>query len=155
MLYRLYRGLENNIEVIYNYVNTEKFKPPEKLKGLGDDLRVLYPRRLTLLRGCNEFIRASVECPDYDFLAVGQGADQQAINNNKHGERQPRTFALLGAQMEGMEELYQEADLAVVPTKACEGLALSLLESMVCLGLPTITTIHGGLTDSPLMVITP
>ena len=142
-------GLERNIEVIYNYVDTAKFKPLEPDKRDWGRLRVLFPRRLTLLRGCNEFIRASTECPDFDFLAVGQGADPAAYAKQQEWGDTTQNIRFVWKPMEGMEELYQQSDLAVVPTKSCEGLSLSLLESMAC-GLPTITTHAGGLTDATI-----
>jgi len=49
--------------------------------------------------------------------------------------------------MDGMEEVYQQSDISVVPTKSTEGLSLSLLESMSC-GLPIITTHAGGIGDA-------
>jgi glycosyltransferase involved in cell wall biosynthesis len=49
--------------------------------------------------------------------------------------------------MEEMPEVYQQADISVVPTRACEGLSLSLLESKSC-GLPVVTTPVGGLGDA-------
>lgn len=139
-------GLENKIEVIYNYVDTEKFKPRETPKDW-ERFRVLYPRRLTVLRGCNEFIRASVECPDFDFLAVGQGANQEAYAQQQAWGETTKNIRFTWRPMDGMEQIYQDADIAVIPTKASEGLALSLVESMAC-GLPTITTHAGGLVDA-------
>jgi glycosyltransferase involved in cell wall biosynthesis len=49
--------------------------------------------------------------------------------------------------MEEMPKVYQQADIAVVPTRASEGLSLSLLESLSC-GLPVVTTPVGGLGDA-------
>lgn len=142
-------GLEKNIEVIYNYVDTEKFKPLEPDKRDWERLRILFPRRLTILRGCNEFIRASTECPDFDFLAVGQSSNQDAYKKQQAWGETTGNIRFTWRPMEGMEEIYQQSDVAVVPTKATEGLSLSLLEAMAC-GLPTISTIHGGLTDATI-----
>jgi len=137
-------GAEQKIRVIYNFVNCEQFKPAPKT---WDGIRVLYPRRLTMLRGCNEFIKASRELPDYEFIAVGQAADEgmekQVV---AWGESTPN-IRFVYKPMEGMEEVYQQADISVVPTRASEGLSLSLLESMAC-GLPVITTPVGGLGDA-------
>ena len=49
--------------------------------------------------------------------------------------------------MEDMPELYQKSDISVIPTIACEGLALGCLESMSS-GLPVIASNVGGLTDA-------
>ena len=137
-------GDEQKIRVIYNFVDTEKFKPAPKT---WDGIRVLYPRRLTVLRGCNEFIKASRELPQYEFLAVGQAHDEQINEKVKlWGETTPN-IRFVWKPMDGMEEIYQSADISVVPTRASEGLSLSLLESMAC-GLPVITTPVGGLGDA-------
>jgi len=137
-------GSESRVHVIYNFVNTEVFKPAPKT---WEGTRVLYPRRLTMLRGCNEFIKASRELPEYEFIAVGQAADEglekQVV---AWGETTPN-IRFVYKPMEGMEEVYQQADISVVPTRASEGLSLSLLESMAC-GLPIITTPVGGLGDA-------
>jgi glycosyltransferase involved in cell wall biosynthesis len=137
-------GSESRVRVIYNFVDTEKFKPAPKT---WEGTRVLYPRRLTMLRGCNEFIKASRELPEYEFIAVGQAADEglekQVV---AWGESTPN-IRFVYKPMEGMEEVYQGADISVVPTRASEGLSLSLLESMAC-GLPIVTTPVGGLGDA-------
>jgi glycosyltransferase involved in cell wall biosynthesis len=142
-------GIESNVKIIYNYCDTEQFHPVDRPKGffLGDKPRILYPRRLTMIRGCNEFIRSSHDLPDYDFYAVGQCHDESLGAQVKAwGETTPN-LRFTERPMELMHEIYQASDIAVVPTKAAEGLSLSLLEAMAC-GLPIITTPVGGLGDA-------
>jgi len=138
-------GSENRIHVINNYVDTEKFCPsPRKEDG---KVNVLYPRRLTALRGCNEFIRATRDYPQYNYLAVGQSGDEVMEKRVAlWGETTPN-LRFIHREMDNMPEIYQQADIAVVPTKASEGLSLSCLESFAC-GLPVITTPVGGLGDA-------
>lgn len=142
----------NRITIIPNYVDTQKFKPADdkqfnEFNGNSDRIRVLFPRRLTILRGCNEFIRASRDYPQYDYLSVGQAVEEKAENDLKTQMSQNKHIKFIHKEMDGMEEVYQWADISVVPTKASEGLSLSLLESMAC-GLPTITTPVGGLNEA-------
>lgn len=137
-------GSESRVHVIYNFVDTEKFKPAPKT---WEGTRVLYPRRLTMLRGCNEFIKASRELPEYEFIAVGQAADEGLEKQVVAWGESTSNIRFVYKPMEGMEEVYQQADISVVPTRASEGLSLSLLESMAC-GLPVITTPVGGLGDA-------
>ena len=137
-------GSESRVRVIYNFVDTEKFKPAPKT---WEGTRVLYPRRLTMLRGCNEFIKASRELPEYEFIAVGQAADEGMEKQVVAWGETTSNLRFVWKPMEGMEEVYQQADISVVPTRASEGLSLSLLESMAC-GLPIITTPVGGLGDA-------
>jgi glycosyltransferase involved in cell wall biosynthesis len=138
-------GKQNRISIIENYVDTEKFKPIDRPEN--ERLKVLFPRRLTILRGCNEFIRASRDFPQYDYLSVGQATSEEAQNSLVQQMSANKHIQFIHKEMDGMEEVYQWADIGVVPTKASEGLSLSLLESMAC-GLPVVTTPVGGLSDA-------
>lgn len=137
-------GAESNIRVIPNFVDTEKFVPAEKT---WDEIRVLYPRRLTILRGQNEFVRASQVHPEYHYLVVGQATNENTEKQAQQWSKSVPYLRFIHKEMDGMEEVYQQSDIAVVPTKACEGLSLSLLEAMSC-GLPIITTHAGGIGDA-------
>jgi len=137
-------GDEARISIIYNFVDTKKFVPAPKT---WEGINVLYPRRLTVLRGCNDFIKASKDLPQYRYLAVGQAADEGLDNSVKQWGEETSNIRFINKPMDEMPEVYQQADIAVVPTIASEGLSLSLLESMSC-GLPVVTTPVGGLGDA-------
>lgn len=136
-------GSESKVRIIYNFVDTSKFVPKEKD---WEGIRVLFPRRLTLIRGCNEFIKASRELPNYQFLAVGQSHNEELQRQTEEWGRTTPNIRFVWKPMHGMEEVYQQADIAVIPTRASEGTSLSCLEAMSC-GLPIITTPVGGLGD--------
>ncbi len=136
-------GSEQRVHVVYNFVDTGQFQPaPKKWEGIN----ILYPRRLTQLRGCNEFIKASRQYPEYNYLAVGQAGDEALEQRVAAWADTTPHLRFIFKPMEEMAEIYQQADISVVPTKSCEGLSLSLLESMAC-GLPVVTTPVGGLGD--------
>lgn len=137
-------GAESNIRVIPSFVDTEKFTPAPKT---WEGIRVLYPRRLTILRGQNEFIRASQAHPEYHYLAVGQATSEATEKQAQEWAKTVPHLQFIHKEMDGMEEVYQQSDIAVIPTKACEGLSLSILESCAC-GLPIITTHAGGIGDA-------
>jgi glycosyltransferase involved in cell wall biosynthesis len=137
-------GAETNIRVIPNFVDCEKFKPVEKT---WEGIRVLYPRRLSILRGQNEFIRATQLHPEYQYLAVGQATREDTEQKAADWAKTLPHLKFIHKEMDGMEEVYQQSDIAVIPTKACEGLSLSVLESFAC-GLPVITTHAGGIGDA-------
>jgi glycosyltransferase involved in cell wall biosynthesis len=137
-------GAERKIKVISNFVDTNRFVPKEKN---WDGIRVLYPRRLTMLRGQNEFIRSAQEHPEYKYIAVGQATNESTEAQAKEYAESRGNIEFTHREMDGMEEIYQNADISVVPTKATEGLSLSLLESMST-GLPVITTPVGGIPDA-------
>lgn len=138
-------GVERKINIIYNFVDTEAFTPAKEKTWEG--INVLYPRRLTTLRGCNDLIKASQQYPDYQYLAVGQAGDERIEQSISAWGNTKKNIKFVWKPMEEMPEVYQQADISVVPTKAAEGLSLSLLESMSC-GLPVVTTPVGGLGDA-------
>lgn len=137
-------GAERRISIVYNFVDTKAFTPAKKT---WEGIKVLYPRRLTTLRGCNDFIKASQDYPDYQYLAVGQAGDERLEQNTADWGESTSNIRFTWKPMDEMPRVYQESDIAVVPTKASEGLSLSLLEAMSC-GLPVVTTPVGGLGDA-------
>ncbi len=137
-------GAEKRIQIIYNFADTKRFTPKKKD---WEGTNVLFPRRLAALRGCNEFIKASQQYPQYQYFSVGQAAAENINLAVKDYGVEKGNIKFFHKEMDGMEEVYQNADISVIPTVACEGLSLSLLESMSC-GLPVITTTVGGLGDA-------
>lgn len=137
-------GAEKQIQIIYNYVETEKFVPVERTwKGIN----VLFPRRLTALRGSTEITRAFINYPQYNFTLVGQAHDENAAQAFAAGHKNRGNVTFTHKETDEMPDMYKNIDISVVPTIASEGLSLSLLESMSC-GLPIITTPVGGLGDA-------
>lgn len=137
-------GYEQNIHIVYNFVDTNKFTPADKH---WEGVRILFPRRLTILRGCNDFLTAAKKYPQYEYTAVGQASSEEAENHLREWGDRVSNIKFIFREMEGMEEIYQGSDISVVPTRSTEGLSLSLLESLSC-GLPVVTTPVGGLGDA-------
>jgi glycosyltransferase involved in cell wall biosynthesis len=138
-------GEQRKIKVIPNFVDTEKFTPGEKTwKGT----RVLFPRRMHILRGQNPFMRAAKEFendPDYSFIACGQMIEErEELELTAKIHRVHKNLLQMWVPMEDMPDLYQRSDIAVIPTIASEGTSLSLAESMSS-GLPVIASNVGGL----------
>jgi len=137
-------GAEKKVEIIYNYVDTNKFTPALKT---WEGINVLFPRRLTALRGSTEVTRAFMNMPQYNFTLVGQSHNEKSQQAFADGHKQRKNVTIMYKPMDEMVEIYQNADISLVPTMSTEGLSLSLLESMAC-GLPVITTPVGGLGDA-------
>ena len=136
-------GEERKITVIPNFVDTDQFKPAEERPW--DKLRILYPRRITPLRGINEFLLAAQALPEFEFITCGQAFNQDAeAMLEKAGAAM--NIRQTHRPMEEMAEIYKEADIAIIPTRAAEGTSLSCLEAMAA-GLPVITTPAGGLPN--------
>lgn len=138
-------GAEKRMQIIYNYVDTEKFKPVDKKTWEG--INVLFPRRLTSLRGSTDVTRAFMNLSQYNFTLVGQSHDEQSQQAFIDSHKDRANVTITHKATDDMLSVYQVADISLVPTTACEGLSLSLLESMSC-GLPVITTPVGGLGDA-------
>jgi glycosyltransferase involved in cell wall biosynthesis len=137
-------GAEKQIQIIYNYCDTQKFSPVEKT---WEGINVLFPRRLTALRGSTEITRAFINYPQYNFTLVGQAHDENAANAFTDGHKNRGNVKFTHKETDEMPDMYNNIDISVIPTIASEGLSLSLLESMSC-GLPVITTPVGGLGDA-------
>jgi glycosyltransferase involved in cell wall biosynthesis len=137
-------GAEKQIQIIYNYVDTQKFVPVEKT---WEGINVLFPRRLTALRGSTEITRAFVNYPQYNFTLVGQAHDENAAQAFAAGHKNRGNVTFTHKETDEMPDMYKNIDISVIPTIASEGLSLSLLESMSC-GLPIVTTPVGGLGDA-------
>lgn len=132
------------MQIIYNYVDTQQFTPAPKT---WEGINVLFPRRLTALRGSTEVTRAFMKLPEYNFTLVGQSHDEQSQDAFSQAHRDKKNVKVTWKPTDEMVQLYQQADISLVPTISTEGLSLSLLESMSC-GLPVITTPVGGLGDA-------
>lgn len=141
-------GEERKIKVIPNFVDTEKYVPGVKTWS---GTRVLFPRRMHILRGQNPFMKAAKDFEgdkDYSFIACGQMIrENEEIEMTNQIHRIHKNLLQTWVPMEDMPELYQKSDISVIPTIACEGLSLSVLESMSS-GLPVIASNVGGLTDA-------
>lgn len=139
-------GAENRVHVIPNFVNTETFKPLPAEQRTWDRPRVLFPRRLSTLRGVNDFIKMTASFPDVDFYVCGNATDPNMEAQLKQWSEGRDNIKTIWRPMERMEEVYQAADIAIIPTRGAEGTSLSCLEAMAT-GLPVITTPVGGLPN--------
>ncbi len=144
VLQALEPGSERKTHVIYNYVDTNKFNPAPKT---WEGINVLFPRRLTVLRGSTEVTKAFIQLPQYNFTLAGQAHDDKAAQAFFKSHEHRGNVKFIHHEMDEMPEVYKQADISLVPTISTEGLSLSLLESMAS-GLPIITTPVGGLGDA-------
>lgn len=138
----MFTGAETSIQVIPNFVDTLRFRPAGE-RIVPEKPVVLFPRRFTGVRGCNDFIEASVNIDNAVFRACGQ-ADTE---NTESAIGTIPSIEYIFKTPEEMPDVYRDADIAMVPTKGAEGLSLSLLEAMST-GLGIVTTMNGGLSDA-------
>jgi glycosyltransferase involved in cell wall biosynthesis len=141
----------NAIHEIPNFVDTEKFRPPEKLHrqevrsrfGIGDELVFLYLGRFEERKGIDVLLRAWIRTPCGLLWIVGTGPQENTLKDLA-GTENISTVRFCGPTMFPLD-YYQAADVFVLPSLK-EGFPNVLLEAMSC-GLPCISTSIGGVID--------
>ena len=133
---------------IPNFVDLERFKPPEQSKQ--GKLVVLFPRRLYLRRGfwlvyeiVPEFLDAY---PELEFHFIGQADPEEEKAVQELIRDYPGRVYWETLDMQTMHEAYKEADITLIPSVYSEGTSLSCLEAMAS-GNAVIATNIGGLPD--------
>jgi glycosyltransferase involved in cell wall biosynthesis len=143
----IWPGYEHKQAYIPNFVDTDLFTPQP---NSGAKIVVLYPRRLTWIRGVDD-VKAVAErvTERYNFVEfhfVGRaGQDAEEEQMRIWAEQHPRC-KYYWVPMEEMPEVYRQADIVLIPTRAAEGTSLSCLEAMAC-GKAVINGLVGGLSD--------
>ena len=134
---------------IPNFVDTTYFEPlPERRKN--EPLRILFPRRLTTVRGVGEAMEAahfiSARYPGVEFHFVGRGHDYRHERQMLRWAAARDNFYYYWRSPMGMKEVYRHMDICLIPSKSTEGTSLSCLEAMAC-GIPVIAGNIGGLPE--------
>lgn len=145
----VFPGCSFKFRYIPNFVDTETYCPPEEPADDGI-IRVLYPRRLAPVRGLNEAIkvaeRLTSRYPNVEFHFCGRGhSDAHEEIMAQWAARHERCY-YYWKPMHLMPQVYQMADIVIIPSRSTEGTSLSALEAMAC-GKPVIAGLAGGLTD--------
>ena len=144
---------ENQIDVIYNGVDIDRFHPRNrkyreeirKRHGIGDEFVILYVSNNFRMKGLGYLVEALAEIRKEDrrpFKLLALGRDRQGPYlrlAEKLGISQEVIFA---GSTDEPEKYYGAADLLVHPTfyDAC---SLTVLEALAS-GLPVITTVLNG-----------
>jgi UDP-glucose:(heptosyl)LPS alpha-1,3-glucosyltransferase len=144
---------ENQIEVVYNGVDAERFHPRNRQcredirrrYGIGDEFVILFVSNNFRMKGLGYLIRALSEIKKsnpspYKCLVLGRDRKAPYVRlAEKFGISQEVIFA---GSTDEPEKYYGAADLLVHPTfyDAC---SLTVLEALAS-GLPAITTISNG-----------
>jgi glycosyltransferase involved in cell wall biosynthesis len=141
--------LANKFVYVPNFVDVEKFRPPDEPRS-PQRLRVAFPRRATTVRGINEAGKAALwltdEFPDIEVHFVGRAHDDQMERTlTAWAATHDRVFYYwLPPHL--MPDLYRYVDVVWIPSKSCEGTSLACLEAMAS-GCAVVTTPVGGLAD--------
>jgi len=150
---RWYGIPENQIEVIYNGVDTERFHPRNrqyreeirKRFGIGDEFVILFVSNNFRMKGLGYLIKALAKIkkedhPPFKLLVLGRDRQDPYLRlAKKLGILEEVIFA---GSTDEPEKYYGAADLLAHPTfyDAC---SLTVLEALAS-GLPVITTLSNG-----------
>jgi len=141
-------GLSHKLEYIPNFIDLKDFGPKAKHP---DKIRIIFPRRLTAVRGVNEAARAAnillkKYCGKVEFHFVGRGHTDRLEGEALKWASGNENLFYYWQPPHMMPEIFRHMDIALIPTKGTEGTSLSCLEAMAA-GCAVITTCVGGLSD--------
>ena len=129
--------------VIANWISGQKpFRAPAELAARA---HVVCVSRLEHYKGIHLLIDAARRLPNLEVTIVGDGSDRAALEEKASGVENVR-FA--GFQR-NLQDIYQSADIFVMPSLGPEGLPITSLEAMAH-GLPCIFSdlpVHHEITD--------
>jgi L-malate glycosyltransferase len=145
-------GLDKHIEVIYNFVNTEVFKPDStacvRLPFTQDDHKIIMHlsnfrpvKRTADVLEVFRLIHAQVKSK---LVLIGDGPDLSLVEHLAKEYRIDDDIMFLGSQ-DSVESLLPAADLFLLPSQT-ESFGLAALEAMSC-GVPVIASRAGGLPE--------
>ncbi|HJN14576.1 MAG TPA: glycosyltransferase family 4 protein, partial [Armatimonadota bacterium] len=139
--------LGDRLRYIPNCVDLDAFHPPTNRREAGGPARVLFPRRLTICRGtelmvgiAEDLIRARDDVC-FHFVGRGDPLAEEGVSRLAAGSSR---IDWEWRPLEQMPEVYQQADITVIPTLCSEGTSLSCLEAMAT-GNAIVATNIGGL----------
>lgn len=145
-------GIEKDIEVIHNFVDTEKFTPNksdhfrERVAPNGEKILV-HVSNFRVVKRVSDAIRTLkivLEKIPTRLLLIGDGPDRAECERLSRELGIADHVMFLGKQ-DPLVEILSSSDLFIMPSQS-ESFGLSALEAMAC-GLPAITTSVGGLPE--------
>jgi polysaccharide pyruvyl transferase CsaB len=140
----LWPELTDRMMYIPNWVDTDVFTPPPARAD--GQLTVVFPRRSQINRG-SRILADILRDIDYQcrFWWVGEGDAEDTQIIKDLATRDPR-LEYFAASFEEMPGYLRQADIAAIPTIACEGTSLAALEALAS-GAAVVATNVGGLPD--------
>ncbi|MCX6175617.1 MAG: N-acetyl-alpha-D-glucosaminyl L-malate synthase BshA [Ignavibacteriales bacterium] len=145
-------NIEKDIEVIYNFIDIEKYKPKESelfrkhIAPCGEKVLV-HTSNFRLVKRVADTIRVldkvRKEVPT-KLVLVGDGPDRSDCERLTRELDLQKDVIFLGKQ-DGLTEILNAADLFLMPSQS-ESFGLSALEAMAC-GVPVVSTSVGGLPE--------
>jgi N-acetyl-alpha-D-glucosaminyl L-malate synthase BshA len=138
-------GVKNEIRVIYNFVNTEMYKPIEDRPS--GEKRLMHISNFRPVKRVNDCIRILAEVlketPAHLYM-VGDGPDRPEAHRLARELGLERHVTFLGKQ-DHVERLFPQMHVLLMPSEM-ESFGLGALEAMAC-GVPPVVTRVGGLPE--------
>jgi glycosyltransferase involved in cell wall biosynthesis len=151
------------LDIIYNGVNTEQFRPDpraaEKERTLLDVRGpvILYVGRVCEQKGTDVLLaaqrRLSRRRSDANLVIAGPIGQFSKLDDEREMRRWSRAIAEAGGEYLGAVEesrlrgLYSMADVFVMPTRELEMFGMAAVEAQAC-GTPVVASDHGGLRET-------
>jgi glycosyltransferase involved in cell wall biosynthesis len=140
---RRYRARPGRVDVVYNAVDTERFRPPPSRPAGAP--RVVGVGRLVAQKNPELFVEAAArvhaELPEVRFSFIGDGPLRGAVAERARGLGLGDAFELPGERHD-VERILAEAH-SLWLTSSWEGLPNVVMEAMAC-GLPVVASDVGG-----------
>ena len=134
-----------SIDIIYNGIDTEQFKP---VRNNNNRLRILCVSRLIERKGIEHLLRSASQLQEkignrFEVWIIGEGNLQQQLKALSSQLGVAEIVSFQGYIEHGrLPDIYSSSDIFVLPSLS-EGMSNTVLEAMAC-GLPIVTTDTGG-----------
>ncbi len=147
---------QRKIEVIQNFVDTNKYQPRVKSEMCSHFLQRLAPKGEKILMHTSNFrpvkrvpdvvrifaqVRKEIDCR---LVLIGDGPDRHRVEELARELEVEKDIVLLGKQ-EVVADLLCSADVFLLPSES-ESFGLAALEALSC-GVPAVTSDAGGLSE--------
>ncbi len=138
-------GVANDIRVIYNFVNTEIYKPIEDRPN--DEKRLMHISNFRPVKRVTDCVRVLAEVrkevPAHLYM-VGDGPDRPEAHRLARELGLEGHVTFMGKQ-DHVERLFPKMHVLLMPSEM-ESFGLGALEGMAC-GVPAVATRVGGLPE--------
>ncbi len=144
--------IEKEIEVIYNFVDTERYQPKEnacfrkRIAPNGEKILV-HTSNFRPVKRVHDTIKileqVKQELPA-KLVLIGDGPERSDCERLAHDLQLQKDVCFLGKQ-DGLPDFLGAADIFLMPSQS-ESFGLAALEAMAC-GLPVISSSVGGLPE--------
>lgn len=144
--------IEKEIEVIHNFIDTERFKPTEnecfkkRIAPNGEKI-LIHTSNFRTVKRVPDVIRilniVKKELPA-KLVLIGDGPDRSECERLTRELQLQKDVIFLG-KLDGLTELLSSADIFLMPSQS-ESFGLAALEAMAC-GLPVVSSSVGGLPE--------